>query len=1302
MGEGERGVCIAVMSDGMMEIEKPVDVDSKCDRQRVVDGTEQDLCVEKQKCETLELVALSDGMMEIEKPINVDSECDRQRVVDATEQELCVEQQKCETLDGVEVVAMSDGMMEIEKPVNVDSKCERERVVDATEPELCIEKQKCETLDGVEVATMSDGLMEIEKPVNVDSKCDRQQVADATGQELCVEKQKCETLDGVEVVPMNDGVMEIEKPIDVVSKCDRQWVVDATEQELCVEMQKFETLDAVELAAMSDGMIEIEKPVNVDSKCDRQWVVDATEPDRCVKKQKFETLDGVELPAMSDGMMEIEKPMNDDSKCDRQWVVDAIEPELCVEKQKFETSDAVQFAAMNDGMVEIEKPINVDSKSDKQGVVDATEQELCVEKQKFETLDAVELDCRVTNHTTNCAPETVDGVEVECCATNCAPETVDGVETECCATNREPETIDGVELDGCATNHEPETLNTEELESGDMQPKRLNNCDVQPDVRIDLKEASNDDMLSEVSNPNLSPRENTSSFQTISSQGVDLLGNNQGGSGEITSFSSGNSSAEESVSEEEHNQIDASKAVAKSSVVLEIPKEFSTTGVRKIIFKFSKRKEDYGNASAEAAMPVTAGVDDGFSEAQAWNPLESDDRDPFLCPLNRELKMSKKVTSDAYPTNVKKLLSTGILEGARVKYISTSRKRELLGIVKDYGYLCGCSLCNFSKVLSAYEFEMHAGGKTRHPNNHIYLENGKPIYRIIQELKTAPLSQLEEVVKDVAGSSINEQYLEAWKAKLFLQHHEVASAYQYSHGKVSGMYQYKPSDCSSVMEDGLYPASYSYIDNFPPNPCSSMETAESWKHVVKKPRYNFSSSTAEPKKPAEGGTKKRDNDLHRSLFMPNGLPDGTDLAYYSKGKKVLGGYKQGNGIVCSCCDTEISPSQFEAHAGCAAKRQPYRHIYTSNGLTLHDIALMLANGQSIATNNSDDMCTICGDAGDLICCEGCPRAFHAACIGLQCTPTSGWLCSYCRDKFVPGRKTAGDAGPIMIRLTRVVKAPESESGGCVVCRTPDFSVAKFDDRTVMLCDQCEKEYHVGCLRESGRCDLKELPKDKWFCCNDCNKIYVVLQNCVLKGAEVIPAPAAAAVTKKHVQKCLMDTATDDVQWRILSGKSRFPEHLPLLSSAAVIFRECFDPIVAKSGRDLIPVMVYGRNISGQEFGGMYCIVLIVKSVVVSAALLRIFGQEVAELPMVATSRENQGKGYFRALFGSIEILLSSMHVKNLVLPAAEEAKSIWTNKLGFRKMTDERYLEYSRDFTLTEFNGTSMLEKEVQQTSYEL
>lgn len=67
------------------------------------------------------------------------------------------------------------------------------------------------------------------------------------------------------------------------------------------------------------------------------------------------------------------------------------------------------------------------------------------------------------------------------------------------------------------------------------------------------------------------------------------------------------------------------------------------------------------------------------------------------------------------------------------------------------------------QVLSAYEFEQHAGFKTRHPNNHIYLENGKPIYSIIQEVKSAPLSSLDEVIRDIAGSAINEDFFQIWK-----------------------------------------------------------------------------------------------------------------------------------------------------------------------------------------------------------------------------------------------------------------------------------------------------------------------------------------------------------------------------------------------------------------------------------------------------------------------------------------------------------------------------------------------------------
>ncbi|CAL5433868.1 unnamed protein product [Camellia sinensis] len=348
----------------------------------------------------------------------------------------------------------------------------------------------------------------------------------------------------------------------------------------------------------------------------------------------------------------------------------------------------------------------------------------------------------------------------------------------------------------------------------------------------------------------------------------------------------------------------------------------------------------------------------------------------FLCQPNMELKMSKKVLPDSYPTTVKKLLSTGILEGARVKYVTASQERELPGIIKGCGYLCGCSLCNFSKILSAYEFELHAGGKTRHPSNHIYLENGKPIYSVIQELKTAPHSVLDEVVKNVAGSSVNEESFQAWKESLQENSHMVKTEKR-RHISVPGMHHATTS--GQMIEDSLCPTLSSYVQNndFKQQNCMKEALEGKKKGVAKKPSFYHSSSVVKQKKTAEGRTKKRDNDLHRLLFMPNGFLDGAELAYYSKGQRILGGYKQGNGIVCSGCHTEISPSQFEAPAGWSARRQPYRNIYTSSGLTVHNISLSLANGQNLATGSSDDMCAACGAGGDLIICDGCPRAFHA-------------------------------------------------------------------------------------------------------------------------------------------------------------------------------------------------------------------------------------------------------------------------------------------------------------------------------------
>lgn len=84
--------------------------------------------------------------------------------------------------------------------------------------------------------------------------------------------------------------------------------------------------------------------------------------------------------------------------------------------------------------------------------------------------------------------------------------------------------------------------------------------------------------------------------------------------------------------------------------------------------------------------------------------------------------------------------------------------------------------------------------------------------------------------------------------------------------------------------------------------------------------------------------------------------------------------------------------------------------------------------------------------------------------------------------------------------------------------------------------------------------LQELPRDKWFCCLDCNKIFSALQNLISSGPEIIPAPLSAAIHQKHAALGLSEESNNEIQWRILNGKSRFPEHLLLLSRAAAIFR----------------------------------------------------------------------------------------------------------------------------------------------------
>ncbi|KAF5192024.1 Increased dna methylation [Thalictrum thalictroides] len=662
--------------------------------------------------------------------------------------------------------------------------------------------------------------------------------------------------------------------------------------------------------------------------------------------------------------------------------------------------------------------------------------------------------------------------------------------------------------------------------------------------------------------------------------------------------------------------------------------------------------------------------------------ITTDVSSPVRTPAhkNLEMKMSKKIVLTNIPTKASELLETGMLEGLSVTYIFRAQQNGVLqGTIKDSGILCSCSLCNGCKVISINQFERHAGSGNRNPAYYLYLDNGNSLRDVLDACKDAPVDMLEATIQRAIKSS------------------SVKNAFCLSCARPLPALKTRRTVvlCTSCLELKKCQASPSHTEH----------NIESSKALATPKNSDDASKCVSPQnKSTQGKITRKDWRLHKLVFEEDGLPDGTELAYYVRGQKLLEGYKKGFGIFCFCCNSEISPSHFEAHAGCANRRKPYMHIYTSNGVSLHELSISLSKGRKYSAKDNDDLCSICADFGDLLLCDGCPRAFHRDCVGRLSVPRGKWYCPYCHNLYndqscahnanakAAGRVSGVDPiEQISKRCIRIVKT-ETEVGGCTLCRVPGFSRVGFGPRTIILCDQCEKEFHVGCLRDHNMGDLKELPKGKWFCCKDCSRINSALQKCVLRGPEDLPD----SVTKLIKMKRGETNRNFDISWRLISGKLASSENRSLLSKAVALFHDRFDPIVdAVTGRDLIPCMVYGRNIRDQEFGGMFCAVLTVNSFVVSAGLLRIFGQEVAELPLVATSSDYQGQGCFQTLFSCIERLLGFLNVRNLVLPAAEEAEAIWTDKFGFQKLDHDEMTKYTKEYQMTIFKETPILHKSV-------
>ncbi|XP_072296585.1 autoimmune regulator [Eucyclogobius newberryi] len=167
---------------------------------------------------------------------------------------------------------------------------------------------------------------------------------------------------------------------------------------------------------------------------------------------------------------------------------------------------------------------------------------------------------------------------------------------------------------------------------------------------------------------------------------------------------------------------------------------------------------------------------------------------------------------------------------------------------------------------------------------------------------------------------------------------------------------------------------------------------------------------------------------------------------------------------------------------------------------------------------NDDECAVCRDGGELICCDGCPRAFHLNCVSppLTTIPSGTWQCDLCCGEIVKKEEPPQLIQPHTLQPLQttsylpplssfsptptnfIPKEPNQEAirEKCGVCHLSGGDLT--------LCLQCLKRYHGHCHFTKGR-----------SVCSSCSRSWV---GCSGEGeAQCLQFTPAAQSAQSHNQ-----------------------------------------------------------------------------------------------------------------------------------------------------------------------------------------
>uniref|UniRef100_A0A7I4AT81 PHD-type domain-containing protein n=1 Tax=Physcomitrium patens TaxID=3218 RepID=A0A7I4AT81_PHYPA len=652
----------------------------------------------------------------------------------------------------------------------------------------------------------------------------------------------------------------------------------------------------------------------------------------------------------------------------------------------------------------------------------------------------------------------------------------------------------------------------------------------------------------------------------------------------------------------------------------------------------------YMNSKVPHAVPI---LDSEEGSDGQDSPEEGDDVlvRPSQAPRAAATKLKSMVpVGDKLvraPRNAKELMATRLMEGHFVR--CSCRGIQLTGMLKDMGVQCNCRNCKGSVIVSISAFEAHSGSTSHHPSDNIYLENGKNLRDILSAGQEAAdcgdniLRALKMAIGDIQG----------------VEKRKVTCA-KCESSQEGDLIYCKGARCSVVAHSRCVGIANPQLGDWFCGKCEKTKKH----HAAAKVKRSISGG-ADPEdgkvrdKAATASVRlNRDAHLHKALFLPGGLVDGTELGYYTKSQLKLKGVKRGEGICCSCCNEEISCYEFEQHAGCEARRNPYGNILlVPDGRSLKDVCKDLAHKNKLdekekraARGGEVNCCYECSGSGDLKRCHGCEESWCDKCTkGIEKDSEGRWYCRMCRqDSLKVAQNGQKGSEKIMEGMSNIAETNEQgrcirhldgprEVGGCAICKKWNLSKTGFvDGMTILVCDQCGREYHVSCLKDSGVDDLNELPDGEWFCHKDCKVIDEILAQLVANGPELLSNSTISGLLESRQQlssaKEKIESSNPRFEWQILCGKGSSPADVQTLAEAENIFTDCSDPIRdVKTGKNLIPLMVQSRRTKDHDFEGVFCVVLKLNGKVVSAALLQIFGREIAEVPLIATSLSHHGQ-----------------------------------------------------------------------------